>query len=210
VTLDQAGGLLAPNGERHLRSPAEMLDLFSDLPQAIRNTHVLLDRIDFTLENLGYRFPDFPDENGRPMSKTDQTRLLQEFAYSGARNFYGANLPPKVDRQLEDEIRLIDQLGFSGYFLIVHDLVQYAKAEGMLCQGRGSAANSIVCFALGITKVDPIGYKLVFERFLNEKSASWPDIDIDFPSGELREKVIQYVFAKYGARGAAMTANVIR
>ena len=210
VNLDQAGGLLAPNAERHLRSIAEMLDLFSDLPQAIRNTHILSERIDFTLENLGYRFPDFPDDNGKPMSKRDQTRLLQELAYSGARKFYGANLPSKVNRQLNDEIRLIDQLGFSGYFLIVHDLVRYAKSEGMLCQGRGSAANSIVCFALGITKVDPIGYKLVFERFLNEKSASWPDIDIDFPSGELREKVIQYVFGKYGARGAAMTANVIR
>ena len=210
LTLDQAGGLLALNGERHLRSPAEMLDLFSDLPQAIRNTHVLFDRIDFTLENLGYHFPDFPDENGRPMSKQDQTRLLRELAYAGAKKFYGVSLSAKVDRQLDDEIRLIDKLGFPGYFLIVHDLVRYAKSEGMLCQGRGSAANSIVCFALGITKVDPIGYKLVFERFLNEKSASWPDIDIDFPSGELREKVIQYVFDKYGARGAAMTANVIR
>ncbi len=210
LTLDQAGGLLALNGERHLRSPAEMLDLFSDLPQAVRNTQILLDRIDFTLGNLGYHFPDFPDENGSPMSKQDQTHLLRELAYSGAKKFYGVSLPDKVDRQLDDEIQLIDKLGFPGYFLIVHDLVQYAKAQGMLCQGRGSAANSIVCFALGITKVDPIGYKLVFERFLNEKSASWPDIDIDFPSGELREKVIQYVFGKYGARGAAMTANVIR
>lgn len=209
VTLDQAGGLLAPNGERHLRSPAEMLDLFSDLPEAMRNTRILSDRIGFTLENLGYDFPYFPDENGRPMSKSDQTRLLHELAYAGARNFYGADLPAKVGRQLEEEIRLIDKLGFPGYFLIVQDIVRYAKGEGMLCQGRGSAANSIVCFSLGITKVDPIGYKLVFERFLNEKSESWPDIDIDFPSGELREKVIQYVFGKYGARGAAMTANVI-
>jgi error-prone DNA polymerase len=210
LNLDQAGDLLASNGERHLRSPAEMLDLFSDLPQAIQNTHLLSDRIGFTLENLGYTFPDFPDENGKPMSKTEQTRLLHQLAYSGARKFYGSELPSKVDRQLHEEICLIDKLGFPGYFLIVHDLVRYAKSEGMLCQGRGSAANSIVCFALGITKVDPIGYKLVFERFLNEKSASWPDIDIDFPSGGLREKVIQYVFGKYGVRGAAMTANVIR
>ncbi len=209
VTLDQAGGLLTPNGERHLRSPAKMLELFSDLPEAIANTQRLSDRIGFTLENLGYEFPDFPDENGRPLSKPEQSRLLHDLAYAGARNFYGAKLPPKVDKQLDDELRLIGKLGFPGYFLIVHDLVKFAKGEGMLCQGRGSAANSIVCFSLGITKVDPIGYKLVFERFLNEKSESWPDIDIDFPSGELREKVIQYVFRKYGARGAAMTANVI-
>ncbi|MEO5713020.1 MAG: error-prone DNA polymerase [Luteolibacter sp.] len=209
VTLDQAGGLLAPNGERHLKSPAQMRELFADLPVAIENTSRLADRIGFTLENLGYGFPDFPDENGSPMSKPDQTRTLCELAYAGARNFYGTDLPTKVGEQLEKEIRLIDKLGFPGYFLIVQDIVRFAKGEGMLCQGRGSAANSIVCFSLGITKVDPIGYKLVFERFLNEKSESWPDIDIDFPSGELREKVIQYVFGKYGARGAAMTANVI-
>ncbi len=209
VTLDQAGDLLFPNGERCLKSPAEMREIFADLPIAIENTHRLSDRIGFTLQNLGYEFPDFPDEYGRPLSKPRQSKLLHDLAYAGARNFYGAELPPKVGKQLDTEIELIDKLGFPGYFLIVHDLVRYAKGEGMLCQGRGSAANSIVCFSLGITKVDPIGYKLVFERFLNEKSASWPDIDIDFPSGELREKVIQYVFKKYGARGAAMTANVI-
>ncbi|MES2658343.1 MAG: error-prone DNA polymerase [Verrucomicrobiota bacterium] len=210
VTLDQAGGLLAPNGERHLKSPAEMMDLFADLPEAIRNTRLLSERIGFTLTKLGYEFPDFPDKNGNPMSKRDQTKLMRDLAYTGAQNFYGAKLPSDVGTQLEKETDLIDRLGFPGYFLIVQDLVKYAKGEGMLCQGRGSAANSIVCFSLGITKVDPIGYKLVFERFLNEKSESWPDIDIDFPSGELREKVIQYVFGKYGARGAAMTANVIR
>lgn len=209
LTLDQAGGLLAPNAERHLRSPQEMKALFADLPEAITNTRVLSERIGFTLENLGYGFPDFPDEHGRPMSKPAQTCLLRKLAFTGARDFYGTNLPTKVADQLKKEIELIDRLGFPGYFLIVRDLVHFAKKEGMLCQGRGSAANSIVCFALGITKVDPIGHKLVFERFLNERSESWPDIDIDFPSGELREKVIQYVFAKYGARGAAMTANVI-
>jgi error-prone DNA polymerase len=209
VTLDQAAGQLTPNAERYLRPPEEMASLFHDLPQALRNTHVLADRIGFTLENLGYGFPDFPDENGRPMSKPDQSRRLRELAYHGARNFYGTQLPTRVNDQLEKELRLIHQLGFPGYFLIVHDLVQFARTEGMLCQGRGSAANSIVCFALGITKADPIRCKLVFERFLNEKSESWPDIDIDYPSGELREKVIQYVFEKYGARGAAMTANVI-
>ena len=209
VTLDQAGGLLAPNGERHLRSPAKMLELFADLPEAIRNTHVLSDRIGFTLEKLGYEFPDFVDGQGRSLTKPAQSRMLHELAYAGARDFYGCDLPLNVSKQLDAEMRLIDRLGFPGYFLIVHDLVRFAKGEGMLCQGRGSAANSIICFSLGITRVDPIGHKLVFERFLNEKCASWPDIDIDFPSGECREKVIQYVFGKYGARGAAMTANVI-
>ena len=209
VTLDQAGGLLAPNGERHLRSSAKMLELFADLPVAISNTRSLADRIGFTLENLGYEFPDFPDAHGRPLSKPEQTRILRDFAYAGARDIYGPNLSANVIRQLEKEIALIDRFNFPGYFLIVHDLVKFAKAEGMLCQGRGSAANSIICFALGITKVDPIASGLLFERFLNDKCASWPDIDIDFPSGECREKVIQYVFKKYGARGAAMTANVI-
>lgn len=209
VTLDQAGGLLAPNGERHLRSPAEMKELFSDIPVAIGNMRLLSDRIGFTLENLGYEFPDFPDEHGRPMSKPAQTRMMRELAYTNAKLHYGDPLGSEVIKQLEKEIALIDRLGFPGYFLIVHDLVKFAKGEGMLCQGRGSAANSIVCFSLGITKVDPIASGLLFERFLNDKCASWPDIDIDFPSGDCREKVIQYVFRKYGARGAAMTANVI-
>ncbi|MES2439634.1 MAG: error-prone DNA polymerase [Verrucomicrobiota bacterium] len=209
VTLDQAGGLLAPNGERHLRSPAEMLDLFADLPEAIKNTHALSDRIGFTLEKLGYEFPDFPDSNGNPMNKLEQTRMMRDLAYAGAKDFYGDPLKDDVIKQLEKEISLIDHFGFPGYFLIVWDLVKFAKGEGMLCQGRGSAANSIVCFSLGITRVDPIACGLLFERFLNDKCASWPDIDIDFPSGDCREKVIQYVFKRYGARGAAMTANVI-
>lgn len=209
VTLDEAGALLAPNGERHLKSPEEMRRLFSDLPQALGNMRGLSERAEYTLENLGYEFPDFPDENGRPMSKPDQTRMMRDLAYAGARDFYGNPPGEKVIDQLEKEIKLIDRLGFPGYFLIVQDLVKFAKKEGMLCQGRGSAANSIVCFVLGITKVDPIASGLLFERFLNDNCASWPDIDIDFPSGDCREKVIQYVFNKYGARGAAMTANVI-
>lgn len=209
VTLDQAGSLLAPNGERHLRSPAEMTELFSDLPEALINTQRLADRIGFTLENLGYRFPDFPDEQGNPLPMPEQTRLLRELTWQGAKVRYGNKFNTEVREQLEKEIAMIAQLGFPGYFLIVHDLVRFAKDAGMLCQGRGSAANSAVCYSLGITNVDPVGGGLLFERFLNDKCASWPDIDIDFPSGDLREQVIQYVFKKYGARGAAMTANVI-
>lgn len=208
VPLDAAGLLLAPNGERHLKSPREMAALFADLPEALANTRRLAERLEFTLENLGYRFPDFPDEEGRPMSMEAQTLRLRELCREGARWRYGKP-SRQVEEQIGREIELIDQLGFSGYFLIVWDIVRFARGEGILCQGRGSAANSVVCYVLGITCVDAVGRGLVFERFLTGTRKSWPDIDIDFPSGERREKVIQYVFRKYGARGAAMTANVI-
>ena len=208
LPLDQAGRLLAPNGERHLKSPQEMAALFADLPEAILNTQRLSERIGFTLENLDYRFPDFPDGRGNPLSLTEQTTLLRRHAYAGASRRYGI-CSKKVKDQLEHELAMIHRLGFPGYFLIVHDLVEFARGRGILCQGRGSAANSVVCYALGITAVDPVGGGLLFERFLSENRKSWPDIDIDFPSGEHREEVIQHVFKKYGARNAAMTANVI-
>ncbi len=208
LPLDRAGRLLAPNGERHLKSPREMAALFSDLPEAVGNTLRLADRIGFTLENLDYRFPDFPDGRGNPLSLTEQTTLLRRHAYAGASRRYGI-CSERVKSQLEHELAMIHRLGFPGYFLIVHDLVEFARGRGILCQGRGSAANSVVCYALGITAVDPVGGGLLFERFLSENRRSWPDIDIDFPSGERREEVIQHVFKKYGARNAAMTANVI-
>jgi error-prone DNA polymerase len=212
VPLDGAGKLLARNTERHLKSPRKMAALFADLPEAVTNTRRLAERIDFTLENLDYRFPDFPDGRGNPLSLTEQTTLLRRQAYAGATRRYGIRSNEffhRVRHQLEHEIALIHKLGFSGYFLIVHDLVEFANGRGILCQGRGSAANSVVCYALGITAVDPIAGNLLFERFLSENRKSWPDIDIDFPSGERREEVIQHVFKKYGHRGAAMTANVI-
>ena len=208
VPLDHAGRMLAPNGERYLKSPAEMEALFSDVPEAVANTMRLAERLDFTLENLGYRFPDFPDPQGNPLSIPEQATLLRRLAYSGAIRRYGV-CSSRVKKQLEHELSMIHRLGFPGYFLIVHDLVEFAKGMGILCQGRGSAANSVVCYALGITAVDPIGHGLLFERFLSENRRSWPDIDIDFPSGERREMVIQHVFKKYGSRNAAMTANVI-
>ncbi len=208
VPLDAAGRLLASNGERHLKSPREMAALFADLPEAVANTRRLSERIGFTLENLDYRFPDFPDGRGNPLSVNEQTTLLRRHAYAGASRRYGV-CSRQVRHQLEHELALIHKLGFPGYFLIVHDLVEFARGRGILCQGRGSAANSVVCYALGITAVDPVGGGLLFERFLSENRKSWPDIDIDFPSGDRREEVIQHVFAKYGARNAAMTANVI-
>ena len=208
TTLDRAGKLLAPNGERHLKSPREMAALFADLPEALANTLRVAERLEFTLENLGYRFPDWHDETGHALSLPEQTTLLRRHTYAGAAVRYG-NITPAIRNQIEHEIALIHRLGFSGYFLIVHDLVLFARGRGILCQGRGSAANSAVCYTLGLTHVDPIGGGLLFERFLSENRRSWPDIDIDFPSGPRREEVIQYVFRKYGERGAAMTANVI-
>lgn len=208
VPLDGAGRLLAANGERYLKSPEEMVALFKDLPEAVRNTLRLEERVEFTLEKLGYRFPDFPDGRGNPLSLAEQATLLRRFAYAGAARRYGV-CSRKVKAQLEHELAMISRLGFQGYFLIVHELVEFARGRGILCQGRGSGANSVVCYALGITAVDPVGGGLLFERFLSENRKSWPDIDIDFPSGERREEVIQHVFRKYGERGAAMTANVI-
>lgn len=208
TTLDQAGALLAPNSERHLKSPRQMRELFADLPQAISNTQRLAERLEFTLEHLGYRFPDAHDESNYPLSLPEQATQLRRHTYHGAFRRY-RKLNRKIKQQLEHELALIQKLGFQGYFLIVHEIINFAKAHGIFCQGRGSAANSAVCYALGITQVDPIGGGLLFERFLSENRRSWPDIDIDFPSGTRRELVIQHIFEKFGSRGAAMTANVI-
>jgi error-prone DNA polymerase len=203
VTLDEAGRRLAPNRERHLKGPGEMEALFRDLPEAVANTERLAGRLEFTLANLGYRFPDHPVPAGET-----QDSFLRKMTYFGAQQRYGSVVGP-VRRQLERELALIAKLGFSGYFLIVWDLCSFARERGSLVQGRGSAANSAVCYALGITAVDPIESKLLFERFLSEGRTDWPDIDLDLPSGDRREELIQEVYRRYGRRGAAMTANVI-
>jgi error-prone DNA polymerase len=203
TTLDAAGRLLAPNRERHLKEPRAMEDLFRDLPEAVANTGRLAERLEFTLANLGYRFPDHPVPAGE-----SQDSFLRKMTYFGAQQRYGS-VVGEVRRQLERELALIAKLGFSGYFLIVWDLCSFARERGSLVQGRGSAANSAVCYALGITAVDPIESKLLFERFLSEGRTDWPDIDLDLPSGERREELIQEVYRRYGRRGAAMTANVI-
>src|SRR5438132_12456840 len=203
--LDHAGRLLAVNGERRLRSDREMTRLFHDLPDALTNTGELALRLGFTLKDLGYRFPDFP-------LPPDQTPLahLRELVARGVRARYGTGpLATRARRQVAHEIDVIGRLDLAGYFLIVWDIVEYCRANDILVQGRGSAANSAVCYALGITAVDPIGMELLFERFLSEARGEWPDIDIDLPSGERREAVIQYVYRRYGRLGAGMTANVI-
>ena len=206
-TLSTAGRLLSRNSERHLKSPREMQQLFADLPEAIDNTVELSNRLEFTLNDLGYEFPRYPVPEGETMNS-----FLRDRAWAGFRNRYGRTAPEmqaKARRQIEKELALIEKLKLAGYFLIVWDLVRYCREQNILVQGRGSAANSAVCYSLGITAVDAVGMELLFERFLSEERGEWPDIDLDLPSGDEREKVIQYVYKRYGERGAAMTANVI-
>ncbi len=204
--LDHAGRLLAANGEHMLRSATTMAQRFHDLPDAIANTGELALRLSFTLKDLGYRFPESP----LPPGHTALSHL-RELAERGVRARYGATgeLAARAGRQVAHELEVIGRLDLAGYFLIVHDIVEYCRASDILVQGRGSAANSAVCYALGITAVDPVGMELLFERFLSEARGEWPDIDLDLPSGERRESVIQYVYRRYGPLGAGMTANVI-
>ena len=206
VRLDTAGRRLEPNTERRLKSPQAMAQLFRDLPEAITHAGELAERLTFQLSDLGYEFPRAPVPAGETMASH-----LRRLAEAGADWRYGRTgaLAARARRQLERELALIAKLKLEGYFLIVHDIVRYCGEQGILAQGRGSAANSAVCFALGITAVDPVGMELLFERFLSEERGEWPDIDLDLPSGALRERVIQHVYARYGKLGAAMTANVI-
>lgn len=202
--LDAAGLLLAPNSQRHLKGHHEIRPLFPDLPEAVDNTHRLLDLLEFDLRDLGYEFPEYDVPAGH-----DQDSFLRELTYSGARERFKTGVTAEVRAQLEKELDLISRLKFSGYFLIVWSLVRYAEESDILIQGRGSAANSAVCFSLGITNADPVAGKLLFERFLSEGRNSWPDIDLDLPSGDRREQVIQEVYRRFAPYGAAMTANVI-
>ena len=201
--LDLAGKLLTQNAERHLKGDAEMRAIFRDLPDAITNSERLAERLEFSLENIGYAFPDFPVPEGHTMNSFLRTMVL-----FGAQQRYEA-ITKKVRHQLDEELALITRLGFAGYFLIVWDIVNFCRENNIMVQGRGSAANSAVCFCLGITPVDPVSNHLVFERFLNESRKGWPDIDLDLPSGDRRERVIQEIYRRYGKHGAAMTANVI-
>jgi error-prone DNA polymerase len=203
TTLDAVGRRLVPNAERHVKSPRDMAALFRDLPEAVHNTRRIAERCAFTLENLGYRFPGVPVPAGET-----PTSYLHRLVERGARDRYGT-ITPRIRRQLDHELGVIARLDLAGYFLIVWDIVAYCRSVGILVQGRGSAANSAVCYALGITAVDPIGMDLLFERFLSEERGEWPDIDLDLPSGDRREAVIQHVYRRYGTYGAAMTANVI-
>jgi len=206
-TLATAGRLLARNSERHLKTSQQMRQLFADLPEAISKTVELSSRLEFELSDLGYQFPKYPVPEGETLMS-----FLRRRTHEGFRERYGragSDLQQRAWRQIERELTLIQKLELAGYFLIVWDLVRFCREQNILVQGRGSAANSAVCYSLGITAVDPISMELLFERFLSEERGEWPDIDLDLPSGDQRERVIQHVYQSYGERGAAMTANVI-
>jgi error-prone DNA polymerase len=201
--LATAGRLLARNSERHLKTPREMEELFADIPEAIANTQMVSSRLQFAMSDLGYEFPRYPVGAGET-----EMSFLRERTLEGMAARYGAD-DERARKQIERELRLIEKLRLAGYFLIVWDIIRFCREKNILVQGRGSAANSAVCYALGITAVDPVGMDLLFERFLSEERGEWPDIDLDLPSGDQRERTIQYVYERYGKLGAAMTANVI-
>jgi error-prone DNA polymerase len=217
TTLERAGRRLAWNAERYLKPADAMSRLFADMPDAVAETGALADRLSYTMADLGYQFPRYPVPSGETMAS-----FLRKIAQAGARERYRP-YHAAARRQMERELDLIEKLDLAGYFLIVWDIVNYCRQHDILVQGRGSAANSAVCYSLGITAVDPVGMDLLFERFLSEERGEWPDIDLDLPSGDRRERVIQHVYEKYGKLGAApegprvapegprvaMTANVI-
>ncbi|MEA2680261.1 MAG: error-prone polymerase, partial [Candidatus Binataceae bacterium] len=204
TTLEEAGRSLWINNQRHLKSPVEMTALFRDLPGAIAASRAIAERCAFQLCDMGYRFPDYP----LPPGETPDS-YLRILTYAGARERWRGKIDDRTKKQLEHELIVIERLKLAGYFLIVWDIVQFCRESNIMVQGRGSAANSAVCYALGITAVDAVKMELLFERFLSEERGEWPDIDLDLPSGDEREKAIQYVYRRYGERGAAMTANVI-
>ncbi len=202
-TLSAAGRLLSRNSERYFKTHQEVTRIFTDLPEAIANTELLSSRLRYTLGDLGYQFPTYPAPPGQ--SEID---FLRQLTRDGMIERYGPD-HPRARQQIDRELALIEKLRLAGYFLIVWDIVRFCRENNILVQGRGSAANSAVCYSLGITAVDPVGMDLLFERFLSEERGEWPDIDLDLPSGDQRERAIQYVYQRYGERGAAMTANVI-
>lgn len=222
IPLDRLGRHALVNAEQCLAAPLCVAQRFSDRPALVRESLRIAERLEFTLDDLGYRFPEAAVPPGNsPIAH------LRRLTFAGAAGRYGEPLAERVRRQLEHELAIIGRLDLAGYFLIVHDIVRFCGDQGILVQGRGSAANSAVCYSLGITAVDAVGMDLLFERFLSEERGEWPDIDLDLPSGAQRERVIQYLYRSYGGggrsrpgpsgagrvptlgAGVAMTANVI-
>src|SRR6202163_2357854 len=204
TALQNAGTLLRPNHEYHLKTPAQMARLFAEFPLAIANTLAIAERCTFRLDKLHGEFPLYPIPAGEGSAQS----YLRTLVYAGTKERYAQPLDPKVERQLEYELGIIARMDLAGYFLVVWDIANAARRLGVLAQGRGSAANSAVCYALGITAIDPVASGLLFERFLSEERGEVPDIDIDFAHQD-REQVIQYVYERYGREHAAMTAEVI-
>ena len=203
VTVRQAGKRLAANGERHLKDGDEMARLFRDYPDAVKQSVRLLDRIGFSLDQLRYEYPHEPVPEG-----WEPHDWLEHIVTVAAHERYGATIPKKVADALDEEFKLIRERAYAYYFLTVHDVVRHARLRGILCQGRGSAANSAVCFLLGVTSVDPMKYDLLFSRFVSSERDEPPDIDVDFEH-ERREEVMQYIYGRYGRDRAAIAATVI-
>ncbi len=201
-TVAEAGFRLEAHAERHLKPPQEMARLFRDHPAAVARTLEIVEHCCFSLDELRYEYPDETDDDGTPAHAK-----LERLAREGAVQRYPQGLPEKIRRQIEQELRLIGELGFAAYFLTVHDIMSFARRQGILCQGRGSAANSAVCYCLYITDVDPNQIDLLFERFVSSERNEPPDIDVDFEH-ERREEVIQYIYRKYTRERAGMTAVV--
>ncbi len=206
-TIYDAGKLLSENGERYLKPEKQMLDLFEDYPEAIERTAEIASRVNFSMDELSYTFPDYKVPPGETVDSVLRQRTIHQ-----AKERYsdkGQDIKDQVQGRLDKEFRVIEMKGLAGYFLMVADISTFCKESKILSQGRGSAANSVVCYSLGITAVEPIKNQLLFERFLSESYEQYPDIDIDLPSGDDRETVIQHVYKEYGERNAGMTANVI-
>lgn len=202
TTIQNAGFLLHSNAERYLKSIREMNRLFKCYPQAIKNARLIANRCQFSLSELKYEYPEEIAPDGK-----DPQLLLEELSWKGAHEFYGEHIPEKVVKNILHELSFIKQMNYAPYFLTVHDIVLFARERGILCQGRGSAANSTICYCLGITAVDPSKFDLLFERFLSAARNEPPDIDVDFEH-ERREEVIQYIYNKYGRDRAAIVATV--
>ncbi len=203
TTIDAVGRRLEANAERYLKPPREMARLFRDLPEAIAETMRFAGRISFSLDQLKYQYPDEPV----PPGKTAQQHL-EDLTWAGVKTYFNGEIDDKLRATLRKELDLIAELNYAHYFLTVHDIVQYARSQNILCQGRGSAANSAVCFVLGVTSVDPTKVDLLFERFISKERLEPPDIDVDFEHSR-REEVMQYVYRRYGRHRAAIIATVI-
>ena len=203
TTIDAIGKRLEANAERYLKPADEMARLFRDVPEALAETMRFAGRIDFSLAQLKYQYPDEPV----PPGKTAQ-RHLEDLTWQGAHKRFPVRIPPKTKKVLHKELRLIRKLKYAHYFLTVHDIVRYARTQEILCQGRGSAANSAVCYVLDVTSVDPTKVDLLFERFISKERLEPPDIDVDFEHSR-REEVMQYVYRRYGRHRAAVIATVI-
>lgn len=203
TTIEEVGRKLEANAERFMKTPREMARLFRDFPEAIAETMRFADRIDFSLDQLKYQYPDEPV----PPGKTAQGHL-EDLTWAGIDTYFGGKIDDKLRATLKKELALIAELKYAHYFLTVHDIVHYARSQNILCQGRGSAANSAVCYVLGITSVDPTKVDLLFERFISKERLEPPDIDVDFEHSR-REEVMQYVYRRYGRHRAAIIATVI-